>query len=132
MAGIYDPQRVQEILWQYGSNLIHWQPSIPLHYRNTAICTRPSRYQMSFAICSSWDLTITIWEISYIPSIFSSIRTRGVQYPQPYSKIGMNITAGDKGIRTGEVYIIRAEALARRFLRTGQETERVAGIERHQ
>lgn len=127
MSGIYDPQRSAEILWQYGSNpnsLATFYPAAlsftNLHPPFSVSDELRNMFYIGPDNNNMGDLRYTLNFFKY--------PNGGVQYPGRTSKIGMNITAGDKGIRTGEVYLIRAEALARRFLRTGQDADRLQAL----
>ncbi|WP_127124544.1 RagB/SusD family nutrient uptake outer membrane protein [Pseudoflavitalea rhizosphaerae] len=127
MSGIYDPQRSTEILWQYGSNpnsLATFYPAA-----NSFSNLNPP-FSVSDELRNSYFIgpdNNNFGDLRYTLNFFK-YTNGGVQYPSRTAKIGMNITAGDKGIRTGEVYIIRAEAFTRRFLRTAQDADRILAL----
>lgn len=122
--GIYDVNLSQEVLWQYGNNPINIATYIPA-YSSFLNAVPPltisdsllNLYDRGTDSTNKGDLRYTSYFLTYINS--------GVKYPLRSGKVGSSTTPqyGDKGIRTAEVYLNRAEALIKRYKTAGQSSD---------
>lgn len=126
-AGIYDQTTSSEVLWQYGFNSKNNASFMPvtgtytnLHAPYAVSDELRNMYEKGNGTDNKGDLRYALNFQKYFVS--------GAEFPSRSLKIGLNANAGDKGIRTGEVYITRAEAYARRFKKSAQDADRVAAI----
>lgn len=126
-VGIYDQTASSEVLWQYGFNSKGISTYMPvtgtytnLHAPFAVSDELRNLYERGTGPDNRGDLRYVL--------NFAKYTVGGAEYPSRSLKIGLNATAGDKGIRTGEVYITRAEAFARRFKKTGNDADRVKAL----
>ncbi len=125
--GIYDQASSTEVLWQYGFNSKGINTFMPatgtytsFHAPYAVSDELRNMYEKGNGTDNKGDLRYTL--------NFAKYTVSGAEFPSRSLKIGLNATAGDKGIRTGEVYITRAEAYARRFKKSGQDADRVKAL----
>jgi hypothetical protein len=120
-AGIYDQVMSQEVIWQYSSN----PKGLTMFYTAAAQAssTMPvfnvsqelvNLYDQGTGSNNMGDLRYTAW----------FHKTTGVVWPYRSNKTGINALYGDKGIRVAELYVNRAEALARRYKKTGNMADK--------
>jgi hypothetical protein len=116
-AGIYDITLSQEVIWQYSGNpkgLIMFYTAaagaagvMPVFNVSQELV---NLYEQGTGSSNMGDLRYTAW----------FYKTNAPQsWPYRSNKIGINALYGDKGMRVAELYLNRAEALARRFKTTG-------------
>lgn len=126
-AGIYDQATSSEVLWQYGFN----SKGISTYMPATGTYTNlHAPFAVSDELRNLYERgtgTDNRGDLRYVLN-FAKYTVSGAEYPSRSLKIGLNATAGDKGIRTGEVYITRAEAFARRFKKAGNDADRVKAL----
>ncbi|QEH39397.1 RagB/SusD family nutrient uptake outer membrane protein [Chitinophaga sp. XS-30] len=126
-AGIYDQTTSSEVLWQFGFNSKGITTYLPgpgsytgFHAPYAVSDELRNMFEKGDGLADKGDLRYVL--------NFSKYTISGAEFPGRSLKIGVNAAAGDNGIRTGEVYITRAEALARRFRRSGQDADRVKAL----
>lgn len=127
LVGIYDQTASVEVLWQYGFNpkgSVTFMPATGtytgLHAPYAVSDELRNMYEKGNGTDNKGDLRYTL--------NFAKYTISGAEFPSRSLKIGLNANPGDKGIRTGEVYITRAEAYARRFKKSGQDADRVKAL----
>ncbi|WP_343308133.1 RagB/SusD family nutrient uptake outer membrane protein [Chitinophaga niabensis] len=126
-VGIYDQTASTEVLWQYGFNSKGISTFMPATGTYTSF---HAPYAVSDELRNIYEKgngTDNKGDLRYALN-FAKYTVSGAEFPSRSLKIGLNGTAGDKGIRTGEVYITRAEACARRFKKSGQDADRVQAL----
>lgn len=120
-AGIYDLVMSQEIIWQYSANL----KALTSFYTASAQAGSVMPvYNVSQELVSLYDQgtsTSNMGDLRY-NSWFH--KTTGVVWPYRSAKVNINATYGEKGIRVAELYLNRAEALTRRYKKTGNTADR--------
>lgn len=122
-AGIYDTEFSKEALWIYGySSLLS-----NTYYSNTATAGNILPYTLSNDLMSLYDQTNDLRYQSYIYK--SKDFSTGLEYGLCSNKVGLSqINYGDHGIRTGEVYINRAEALIRLYKVSNDDSQRIQAL----
>ncbi len=124
-AGIYDINASQEIIWGYGIN-----PTTSTSYfpqASTVFNLHPP-FTVSDQLSNLYDKgtgTTNQGDLRYV-SYFVKYTNASVQYPLRSAKIS-NLTPqqvyGDRGIRTAEIYLNRAEALIKRYKLAGNSAD---------
>ncbi len=116
--GIYDLDVSKEALWVYGSPSLKIQ-TYYMYPGNANI----EPYTISNDLLGLYDQTNDLRYKSYF--IKSKDSSTGVIYSIASNKIGtLQSNYGDHGIRIGEVYLNRAEALIRQYKSTGDDSKR--------
>jgi len=121
VAGIYDVNASQEIIWGYGANstnvALYLTPAnfTNLHPPFTVSDELSNLYEKGNGTTDQGDLRYVAYFTKYIHT--------GVKYPLRSGKIGATQTYGDKGIRIAEVYLNRAEALIKRYKFSGNAAD---------
>jgi hypothetical protein len=116
-AGIYDITLSQEVIWQYSGN----PKGLTMFYTAAggAAGVMPvfnvsqelvNLYEQGTGSSNMGDLRYTAWFYKTNPP---------QAWPYRSNKTGLNALYGDKGMRVSELYLNRAEALARRYKLTG-------------
>lgn len=121
-AGIYDVTYSQEVIWQYSSNpkgLVSFytaaaQAGSAMPVFNVAQ-ELVNLYDQGTGAANLGDLRYTSWFYKTSGSVI---------WPYRSNKTGLNALYGDKGIRVAELYLNRAEALARRYKKTAGTADR--------
>lgn len=128
LTGIYEQAQSNEVIWQYGSNPRTITTYFPASNSYTGM---HAPYAVSDELRNMYergpdnnqrgDLRYACYFYKYTFS--------GAEYLSRSAKAGLNTTPGDKGIRTAEMYLNAAEALARRFKARGNDADRVKGLQ---
>lgn len=120
--GIYDTEYSKEALWIYGN------PSL----KNTAYYDYNTfgnilPYTISNNLLNLYDQTNDLRYQSYIYK--TKDLSTGLNYGLASNKVGLSqINYGDHGIRTGEVYINRAEAFVRLYKVSNDDSQRIQAL----
>lgn len=120
--GIYDQDVSKEAFWVYGSSSLRNQT----YYMYTSY-GNIEPYTISNDLLGLYDQTNDLRYKSYFYKGKDS--STGLSYSMVSNKIGtLQNNYGDHGIRLGEVYLNRAEALIRQYKETGDESKRVKAL----
>jgi len=120
--GIYDTDVSKEAFWVYGSSSIKAQT----YYMYTTY-GNIEPYTISNDLLGLYDQTNDLRYKSYFYKAKDT--STGLSYSMASNKIGTaQINYGDHGIRIGEVYLNRAEALIRQYKATGNDSKRVQAL----
>ncbi|OQP57781.1 carbohydrate-binding protein SusD [Niastella vici] len=118
-AGIYDLTYSQEVIWQYSSNPKGLAYFYPQSLQSGA--SQPP-FSVSQELVNLYDQgtgsgTGNLGDLRYAAYF---VKTSGSPaWPYRSYKVGLNVIYGDKGLRVAELYLNRAEALIRRYKKSG-------------
>lgn len=121
--GIFDPGN-SEVIWIYGSNPQAGGVYIPVA---TGGATPP--YTVSSDLASQYEQspnTSSYGDLRYL--LYFSKFVNGSTYLINSLKATNNATSGTKGFRLAEIYLNRAEALIKRFIKDGNDTDRIQAL----
>lgn len=124
--GIYDGTISQEVIWTSGINPKSLASFIPATYTVTNF--KPP-YTVSQELVNLYDKgtgTSNQGDLRYV-SWFAK-NSESPTHPYRSLKAGYNLVYGDKGIRTAELYLNRAEALIRRYQKSGAAQDMAQAI----
>jgi len=116
VSGIYDNTKSQEIIWQYGSNSTKSTNFFP---GADAPGNVIPPYSVSPDLVSQYDQGTDSSYKGDLRFLLYYARTTSIVWPVRGYKININKSNDAKGMRVAELYLNRAEALARRYKRTG-------------
>lgn len=121
-AGIYDLVMSPEVIWQYNGNA----KNLTTFYTAAAQAGSVMPvYNVSQDLVNLYDrgTGASNWgDLRYTAWFYKT--TGAVVWPYRSNKTGLNATYGDKGMRVAELYLNRAEALARRYKKTGNMADK--------
>lgn len=121
--GIYDLDVSSEVLWVYGTPSLTYSTYYTM-YTTWGAGAEP--YSVSPTLTNMYDQTNDLRYQSYFYRVSDD---SGTQYALTSNKIGsMQNNYGDHGIRMGEIYLNRAEAYARLYQSSGNDTYRVNAL----
>lgn len=121
--GIYDTSVSSETLWIFGSPTY----TKGTYFSNVSTGGNIMPYTVSNDLMNMYDQVNDLRYASYYYKQKDS--KTGLNYSLTSGKIGMAQNSyGDHGIRVAEVYLNQAEALARQFQATGDDSKRVAAL----
>lgn len=114
--GIYDVDASTEVVWTYGTNSAFKHST----YFGTNRYSGAMPWTVSNEFMTLYDADHDLRYTTYFQV------TTGAIYG---NKVGYNtINGSDRGVRMAEAYLNRAEALARRFVKSGNDADRVAAL----
>jgi hypothetical protein len=124
-SGIYDNTKSQEIIWQYGSNTT---TSITFFASAAAPGSVIPPYSVSPDLVNLYDQGTDTSYKGDLRYLLFYVRTSSVVWPVRGYKIVQGKSYDAKGIRVAELYLNRAEALARRYKKTGAGADLIQAL----
>ena len=121
-VGIYDPANT-EVLWVYGGN-----SRTDLTYFPVLSGTSIPPFSASQSLVSTYEQgpsNTNYGDLRY-QMYFTKYSSNNIPYAS--AKSSANSLGGSKGFRLSEVYLNRAEALIRRFIKTGNVADRTQAL----
>jgi starch-binding outer membrane protein, SusD/RagB family len=122
-TGIFDPGN-SEVIWIYGAN-----PQAGGVYFPAAASGATPPYTVSNALASLYEQgtnNTNYGDLRYM--MYFSKFINGSTYLFNSTKATNNATSGTKGVRLAEVYLNRAEALIKRFIKNGNDADRIQAL----
>ena len=122
-TGIFDPANT-EVLWVYGGN-----PRTDFTYFPFAVTAATPPYTASTALAGLYEQgpnTSNYGDLRY--QMYFTKYTNGGTFLYASAKATLNSPAGTKGFRLSEVYLNRAEAYIKRFIKSGATTDRTQAL----
>lgn len=123
-TGIFDPGNT-EVLWIYGAN-----PQIDYTYFPATTNGATPPYTVSSTLSGLYEQgpnTSNYRDLRYL-MYFSKFNNNGV-FLNRSTKTTANATSGGRGFRLAEIYLNRAEALIKRFIKSGNNADRLQALE---
>lgn len=121
-TGIFDPANT-EVLWVYGGNNRN-----DTYFPTLATLATPP-YTASIALASQYEQgpsTTNYGDLRY--QMYFTKYTNGGTFLYFSAKSTASVTSGSRGFRLSEIYLNRAEALIKRFMKNGNAADRIQAL----
>lgn len=122
-TGIFDPANT-EVLWVHGNSPGAAHPFFP-----TIVSGATPPYTVATSLTTTYEQgpnTVNYGDLRY--QLYFSSYINGGTFPYYTAKTTSNTTSGAKGFRLSEVYLNRAEALIKRFMKNGNVADRTQAL----